>query len=262
LKISSVIIAKNEEKNIFRCIQGQLECIDEIIVLIDNLTTDKTPEIVKSFPTVKCKLIEWQGYSKTKRYGASLALNNWIFWIDADEAVTEELSEELKKFKNSKPEFYAYSVRRKAFFLGKWIKHSGWFPARVIRLFDKNFVDFSEDEVHEHIVMKGKPGTQLIPGELKGILEHYTDPDINHYFLKFNNYTTLAAEDLAKKGKKFRTADLLIRPPWLFIKMYIIKLGFLDGIEGLILAIFSSAYVFIKYCKLWERDQDWSGLKD
>jgi len=262
LKISSVIIAKNEERNIFRCLQSQLECIDEIIVLIDSLSTDKTLEIVKLFPGVKHELIEWQGYSNTKKYGISICSNNWIFWIDADEALTKELSDEIGKFKNSEPEYYSYSVPRKAFFLGRWIKHSGWYPARVTRLFDKNFIDLSDDEVHEHLVLKGKPDKKIKSGSLNGSLEHYTDPDINHYFVKFNRYTTLAAEDLAAKGKKFRKTDLIFRPIWLFIKMYVIKLGFLDGTEGFILAVFSSAYVFTKYCKLWERDQDWLGLKE
>jgi len=251
-KISSVIIAKNEERNISKCLQSQLQCIDEIIVLIDNLTADNTLEIVKSFPSVKYELIEWKGFSKTKKHGISLCSNDWIFWIDADEAVTKELSKEIREFKNSIPQFQAYSFPRKAFFLGKWIKHSGWYPARVTRLFNKNFVDLNDDEVHEHLVLKGDTNSVLKTGELKGILEHYTDPDIKHYFLKFNHYTTLAAQDLANKGKIFKIRDLLLRPFWLFIKMYIIKLGFLDGMEGFVLAVFSSAYVFAKYCKLWE----------
>jgi (heptosyl)LPS beta-1,4-glucosyltransferase len=252
MKISSVVLAKNEEKNIKSCIESQLECIDEIIVLIDKGTTDNTVEIIKSFPSVKQELIEWKGFSKTKKYGISLCTNNWIFWIDADETVTKELSEEIREFKKSKPAFYAYSIPRKAFFLGRWIMHSGWYPGRVVRLFDRNFVDLSDDEIHEHLILKEKPDSNLKTGELRGILEHYTDPDINHYFLKFNYYTTLAAADLANKGKKFRLSDLCLRPFWLFIKMYIIKLGFLDGTQGFILAVFSSAYVFTKYCKLWE----------
>lgn len=245
IKISSVIIAKNEEINISRCIQSQLDCVNEIIVLIDNKTTDRTEEIVKSF-SVKYEVVEWTGFSETKRYGVSLASNDWILWIDADEALTPRLSKEIINFKKSIPEYDAYSFPRKANFLGRWIMHSGWYPGRVARLFNKNKVSFSDSDVHEHLVINGKTG------EFKNDIEHYTDPTIEHYFKKFNNYTSLAAEELFKKGKKFSFSDLIVRPAAVFIKMYFIKLGFLDGIQGFILALFSSAYVFTKYCKLWE----------
>ena len=246
LKISSVIIAKNEEFNIGRCIESQLDCIDEIIVLVDITSTDRTFEIAKSYPKVKVQAVNWMGYSRTKEYGVSIASNDWIFWIDADESMTKELSDEFLYFKESTPRFSAYSIARRAYFLGKWIKHSGWYPARVNRLFNKNRVKFSDNDVHEHLSVDG------LTGELKNDLEHFTDPNIQHYFEKFNLYTTLAAEELVKKGKKNRLSDLLIRPPFIFVKMYFLKLGFLDGIEGFILAVFSAAYVFTKYCKFWE----------
>lgn len=246
VKLTSVIIAKNEELNITRCIKSQENCIDEIIVLIDETSTDKTFEIVGSFKNVRVEKVKWLGYSDTKKYGVTKSSNDWILWIDADEELTEGLKKELVDFKNSEPEFSAYSIPRKAFFLGKWIKHSGWYPCRVTRLFNKNEVYFSDNDVHEHLVIKG------MTGEVKSDLNHYTDPDIHHYFEKFNNYTTLAAGGLYKNGKKFTLIDILLRPIFIFIKMYFIKLGFLDGIHGFILAVFSSAYVFTKYCKLWE----------
>ena len=247
-KLSSIIIAKNEESNIKRCIDSQLDCIDEIIILIDDSSTDKTFEIANSYTNVKVEKVKWQGYSETKKYAVSLTNNEWIFWIDADEAITEKLQEEIIEFKNSDPKYYAYSVPRKAYFLGKWIKHSGWYPGRATRLFNKNNVKFSEDNrVHEYLVVSGGVG------ELNADLDHFTDPTIHHYFEKFNNYTTLAADDLIKKGKGLNIFDLILRPPLMFIKMYIIKLGFLDGVEGFILAFFSSAYVFTKYCKFWEK---------
>jgi Glycosyltransferases involved in cell wall biogenesis len=245
-KLSSIIIAKNEERNISLCLKSQTGIIDEIIVLIDSSTTDKTLEIVKSFVNVKYKVVEWKGYSETKKEALNLSTNDWIFWIDADEAITEKLKNELLEFKNTNAAFDAYSVPRKAYFLGKWIKHCGWYPGRVTRLFNKNAARFSSNDVHEHLIVNG--GT----GELKGDLDHYTDHDINHYFLKFNKYTTLAAEELLKKNKNISMADLLIRPLVIFIKMYLLRLGFLDGLHGFILAIFSSVYVFTKYCKLWE----------
>jgi glycosyltransferase involved in cell wall biosynthesis len=250
VEISSVIIAKNEASNIRRCIESQLDCIDEIIVLVDDASIDETYDIAKSFSSAIVKKAEWEGYSETKQYGVSLASNDWIFWIDADESITPELSEEIKKFKSSIPAFTAYSVPRRAYFLGKWVKHSGWYPARVTRLFNKNEVKFNSNNVHEQLEV------EWTTGKLEHDLEHYTDPSIHHYFEKYNNYTSLAAEELFSKGKETSITDLLLRPAGIFIKMYVIKAGFLDGIHGFILAVFSSSYVFTKYCKLWELNRN------
>ena len=246
MKISSIIIAKNEASNIARCIESQLGCIDEIVLLVDKSSTDRTLEIARSYSQVSVYEIDWQGFAETKRQAISLTNNSWIFWIDADESITPELSEELKEFKKSVPAYTAYSVPRKAYFLGKWIKHSGWYPGRVTRLFNKNEINFNRNLVHEHLEVPG------ITGELKHDLEHYTDPSIHHYFEKYNRYTSLAAEELHSKKKQFKLADILLRPIVIFIKMYFIKAGFLDGIQGFILAVLSSSYVFTKYSKLWE----------
>ena len=245
MKLSSIIIARDEEANIGRCIDSQKECIDEIIVLIDNRTTDRTLEIVKS-KNVIYGLVEWKGYSGTKQYAISKTTNDWILWIDADESITPELSSELNEFKNKPPGFVAYSIKRRAYFLGRWMRHGGWYPAKAIRLFNKNFAKFNENNIHESLNVNGKVG------QLKNDLEHWTDPSIRHYFDKFNNYTSLAAEELKMKNESANIIDILLRPLVIFCKMYILRLGFLDGIRGLMLAVFSSAYVFTKYCKLWE----------
>ena len=246
IKISSIIIAKNEELNIRRCIESQLECIDEIIIIVDEDSSDKTLEIIKSFSQIKFEITKWMGYAKTKQYAVSLASNDWILWIDADEVITPELCNDLNKFKDSSSTLSAYSIPRLANFLGRWIKHSGWYPGRVVRIFNKNKASFSEKDVHEDLIVNGEIG------ELQSNLEHYTDPSIKHYFEKFNNYTSLAAEELKRNNKKFHLSDIILRPVFIFIKMYVIKLGFLDGVQGFILAIFSSAYVFTKYSKFWE----------
>jgi len=246
IKLSSIIIARDEETNIRRCIESQLNCIDEIVVLVDDRTKDNTFEIANSFHKVKCELIKWMGYSGTKQYAVALTSNEWVFWIDADEVVTQGLSDELNEFKNSAPAYESYSLPRIANFLGRWIRHSGWYPGRITRLFNKSKVKFSDKDVHEGLLTNGSTG------QFKNDLQHYTDPNIKHYFEKFNYYTTLAADELYKNGKQFRLTDIILRPLFFFIKMYFIKMGFLDGIQGFILAIFSSAYVFVKYCKLWE----------
>lgn len=245
IKISSIILAKDEEHNIARCIQSQKGCIDEIIVIVDSRTEDNTVGILKE-KGVTYEVCQWQGYARTKEYALSKASNDWILWIDADEALTPELRNEILEFKETKPSFNVYSVPRKANFLGRWIMHSGWYPGRVERLFNKSHAHFSNKDVHEHLVFEGETG------KLRHDLEHYTDPSIKHYFDKFNVYTSLAAEELLKKGKTSSLSDILLRAPFLFFKMYIMKLGFLDGLNGFILAVFSSLYVFTKYTKLWE----------
>lgn len=250
IKISSIIIARNEESNISRCIESQLNCIDEIIVLVDDRTTDNTLKTACSYKNTKCEVVKWEGYSATKQYAVNLTSNEWVLWIDADEVITPALSKEINIFKYSNPLYDAYSVPRIANFLGRWIKHSGWYPGRVTRLFNKKKVKFSNKDVHEGLVVNSTIG------KFTNDLEHYTDPNIKHYFEKFNYYTTLAAEELNKKGKRFRISDITLRPFIFFLKMYLIKAGFLDGIQGFILAVFSSAYVFVKYCKLWELNKN------
>ena len=246
VKISSIIIAKNEERNIRRCIESQLRCIDNIVVLVDKSSADKTLDIVKNFEGIVWEEFEWMGYSASKQYALSKTKYDWVFWIDADEVLTSELIDELIERKQRGFDKDSYSVARRAYFLNRWIKHSGWYPGRVVRLFNKNKARFSEHDVHEHLVIDGNTG------ELKNDLEHYTDPNIFHYFEKFNKYTTLAANELGGKKRSVGVFDLIVRPGFLFFKMYILKRGFLDGFQGFILAVFSSLYVFTKYSKLWE----------
>lgn len=250
MNLSAIIIAKNEEKNLQVCLKSLSNVIDDIVVLIDSTTTDNSFQVVSSFPNMNCEIVQWQGYAKTKAYAVSKTKFDWIFWIDADEELTPGLVNELKEFKNNEPKYNCYDVARRAYFLGKWIKHSGWYPARIKRMFNKQFVCFDEKEVHEGLIVKGEIG------HLKNDINHYTDPNIEHYFEKYNVYTSLAAKDLLKKGKLASKSDLYLRPLFLFLKMYIFRLGFMDGLHGFILALFSSSYVFTKYCKLWELNKD------
>ena len=245
-KISSIIIAKNESNNIARCIESQLNCIDEIVVLIDNGSTDNTFELASSYEKVICKKTEWKGFAETKKEALALTSYNWVFWIDADEEFTPELSDELREMKSKTVSVKAFKVARRAYFLDKWIKHSGWYPGYVTRFFNKIYGSFDESKVHEGLLIDGQVGL------LKNDLNHYTDPTIKHYFEKFNRYTSLAADDLNNKGKISSLSDIILRPVFQFFKMYFLRLGILDGLHGLILAIFSSTYVFTKYCKLWE----------
>ncbi|MFH1198231.1 MAG: glycosyltransferase family 2 protein [bacterium] len=248
VKLSSIMVVRDSELTIGKSIDSQIGCIDNILIIIDRRTTDRTIEIIKS-KKVNYEIIEWKGYAQTKQCALDKTENDWVLWIDGDEVITDELKKELVNFKTNPPDkVVAFQVARRAFFLGKWIKHGGWYPSRVTRLFNKNFAHFDNRSVHEGIVITGETG------RLTNDLEHYTDPNLKHYFEKFNNYTSLAAGELHNKNRKFSLISLLIRPLFLLLKMYIFRLGFLDGIRGFILAVLSSHYVFVKYAKLWEKE--------
>jgi glycosyltransferase involved in cell wall biosynthesis len=242
--LSVIVLTLNEERNLADCLES-VRWVDEVI-LVDSGSTDKTIAIARQY-TANIHTIAWQGYGAARNFGVAKAKGEWILWLDADERVMPELAEEIREIvRKNDPAVAGYSVARRAFFLGRWIRHCGWYPSRVTRLFRREKGKFSETRVHERLLLDGPVVTTSHD------LIHYTDPDLNHYFTKFNKYTSLAVEDLRAQGRRFSLVDLLVRPPFMFIKMYILRAGFLDGIQGLILSVLSSAYVFTKYAKLWE----------
>ncbi len=243
-KLSVVTIALNEERNIVECLES-VRWADELIV-VDSGSLDNTVDLAQRFPA-KVMQMEWRGYGATKNEALQHATGDWVLWLDADERVTPELAAEIKqRIREDDKSVAGYTVARRAYFLGKWIKHSGWYPSRVTRLFRRSSGKFSETKVHERLLLDG------VTADLHNDLLHYTDPDLHHYFEKFNRYTSLAAEDLQAAGKPFSLYDVIVRPPFVFFKMFIMRLGFLDGIHGFVLSVASMSYVFVKYAKLWE----------
>ena len=243
--LSVIVITKNEAHNIEACLNSV--SFAEDIVVVDAQSNDTTVELAKKYST-SVFIKPWHGFAAAKQFAVQQTKYSWILWLDADERVMPELAQEIKILIAQNPNQAAFTVARRAYFLGRWIRHSGWYPGRVARLFNKERAEFNDAAVHEGLKINGAIG------ELQNDLLHYTDPNIYHYFSKFNRYTTLATEELAKKRKKFKLIDVIIRPWWQFVRMYFIRLGFLDGMQGLLLALFSSAYVFTKYAKLWERN--------
>lgn len=242
--LSVIVITKNEERNIEDCLNS-VRWAHEIVV-VDGGSEDKTMELARKF-TSNVYIKPWEGYGASKNFALEQCRGEWILWLDADERVSDELGKEIQAIVNqSAASFAVYEVPRKAYFLGKWIKHCGWYPGYVPRVFKRGAGRFSENKVHERFEFDG------VAGKLKSDLLHYTDPNIWHYLEKFNRYTTLAADELMEKRIPFRVGQIVIRPVWVFIRMYVLKLGFLDGVHGFILCILSSCYVFTKYAKLWE----------
>jgi len=242
--LSVIVIARNEERGIAECLRSAAFA-DEIVV-VDSQSTDRTVEIAKIY-TDKIFVVPWKGYADAKESAVKKTTGEWILWLDADERITPGLSDEIRSIVDGDAGRYsAYEVARRAFFLGKWIRHCGWYPGYVVRLFRKDKGKFTSRKVHESLAVDGEIG------RLAGDIIHFTDEDLFHYFSKFNNYTSLAAGDLYLSGKRSACAGMVINPVVLFFRMYIMKFGFLDGMHGLVLSMLSAAYVFVKYAKLRE----------
>ena len=243
-RLSVVTIALNEERNIVECLES-VRWADELIV-VDSGSADRTVELAKKFPATVME-IPWKGYGATKNDALKHATGDWILWLDADERVTPELAAEIRAaVQENNGAFAGYSVARRAYFLGRWIRHCGWYPSRVTRLFRRTRGKFTENKVHEQLLLDGATS------HLHNDLLHYTDPNLYHYCEKFNRYTSLAAEDMNTEGKRFSLYDVIARPPFVFLKMFVLRRGFLDGMHGFVLSLSSMAYVFVKYAKLWE----------
>ncbi len=243
-KVTVIIPTYNEEHNIEDCLKSVLWA-DEIMV-VDSFSTDRTVEIAKKYAH-RILQHEYINSATQKNWAIPQASNEWVMIVDADERVTPELRDEiLRELEN--PRYDGYYIGRRNFFLGFPLDHGGWSPKddRNIRLFRKSLSRYEQKEVHADVIVKGKVGS------LKNHLIHYTYRSLSDYFRKFDRYTTWAAMDIVKAGKKPNFVNLVLRPIGDFIKFYIIKGGFLDGLPGLIIALLSSYYVVVKYVKAWE----------
>jgi len=240
--ISVSIIAKNEEHNIDRCLQS-VQWADEIIV-VDSGSTDQTLEICK---THNCIIIKtpWLGFGKTKQIGINAAQNDWVFSIDADEEVSKELQSNILSIVK-RAEHQAFDIKRISYYLKKQINHSGWQTDYPLRLFNKQYGNFNDAIVHEAVIMQDRSLSRI---EMP--IYHHPFPDINTHIKKINHYAQLGAQILFKNGKNTSLSYAIFSGIVKFIKMYLIKRGFLDGKEGLVLAILSGFSSTLKYLKLW-----------
>lgn len=242
-KISATIIVKNEETNIHDCLNS-LDFVDEIVV-VDSGSSDGTESICRACPKVKFFSYPWAGFGKQKNIAAGLAVNDWILNIDADERVTPELRTSIMNADYDR--FAAFRMARENYFGKRWIRRCGWYPDDKIRLYHRKHAAFSEKVVHEGVETSAK--VDMLGGNLK----HFTYSDIADYVVRMDRYSTLAAEELINKGEKPGIKAMLLRPAWTFIKMYLLKRGFLDGYTGFLLAILYAQYTFLKYAKAREK---------
>lgn len=239
-KLSATIVTLNEERKIARTMES-LRCCDEIVVL-DSGSTDRTCAIARS---LKARVIEepWRGYAAQKNRAAECASNDWILSLDADETLTEELEGEILLLKQEGFERDAYRMPRMAQYLGRWIRHGGWYPDRKVRLYDRRKATWLGDFVHESVAVQGTTG------ELRGALHHFTCDSLSEHLQTLDRYTTLAAAELRANGRTPGLARMLFDPAWTFLRTYLLRRGFLDGFPGLAIAYFAALYTFLKYAK-------------
>lgn len=241
--VAVIVITRNEERNIVDCLESVAWAGERVVV--DSGSTDRTVDLATPLAD-SVYVTEWLGFAEAKNYALERVSSEWVLWLDADERVTSMLAEEIKNIVMNQSDLAGYEVARRAYFLGRWIKHCGWYPGYVVRLFKRSGAKFILTRVHERLSFPGAAG------RLQGDLIHLTDENLFHYFEKLNRYTTLGAADMADSGRSASVIDLIVKPPFMFFKMYILRRGFLDGIHGLLLSMLSAAYVFVKYAKVRE----------
>ncbi|GBE06425.1 MAG TPA: glycosyltransferase family 2 protein [Nitrospirae bacterium] len=250
--LSVAIITHNEEHNIREALES-VKWADEIVV-VDSFSTDRTREICREY-TDKVHSLKWEGFSKQKSRAVSMTTQPWVLVLDADERVTDGLRAEITSLILSDPSDDGYYIARKNHFGKKWIRHGGWWPDHTLRLFRRGKGIFKTREVHEAINVDGTTGY------LKNPLEHYTYRDSRDYMRRMQTYSTLAAKELFKRGKRSNILDIIVRPVATFCRMYVLQMGILDGIYGIILACLYSVYTYNKYSKL-RKMQRHPGKKD
>jgi glycosyltransferase involved in cell wall biosynthesis len=253
-KLSVAIITLNEEANLARTL-ASVQFADEIIV-VDSGSTDRTLEIAASFKA-KLFLEPWQGFARQKNFAIEQCTGTWILSLDADEALTPELQTEISAVLSGNPTADAYLLRRRNLFLGRWIRHGGFYPDPHLRLFRRHSANFApparftDRPVHETIALDGVTET------LKHDIVHHAYPTIESYIESLNRYSTLGAQTIIDKGhtSSSRLAllhNVLVRPILTFFRNYLLRLGFLDGREGLLLHLYHSTYTSWQHAKAWQ----------
>jgi glycosyltransferase involved in cell wall biosynthesis len=242
-KLSVCIITFNEERNVRDCLES-VKWADEIVV-VDSGSTDATVAICREYGT-RVLVSDWAGHVAQKNKAVDSATHEWVFCIDADERVSARLRSEIAAVLSSDPDHAGYTVPRLTWYGNRWIQHGSWYPDRKLRLFARGRGRFTGTDPHDRVQVQGSVG------RLNGDLLHYSYRGISHHLEQMNRYTTRMAALKAEAGVRWPLARMVVRPVGKFLKMYVLRQGFRDGVPGLIVAVLGSVYEFLKYAKLWE----------
>ncbi|MFH1352780.1 MAG: glycosyltransferase family 2 protein [bacterium] len=242
MKLSVIIITKNEKDNIIACLES-VKWADEIVV-VDTGSSDKTAELCGRY-TDKIFFSEWMGFGQLKNFAVQKTTGDWILNIDADERVSGRLRDEIRKVVSCPSHFDGFYIPFLFYFMGHPMRYGGLGSEKHLRLFKKDKGRFKDDAVHEAVAVSGAVG------KLGGFMEHRSYRDLKEYFRKFNFYTSITAEEKHRRGVKFCFFNLFRIPFEIFVR-FVLKLGFLDGVYGFVYAVLSAFYAWVKYIKLWE----------
>jgi glycosyltransferase involved in cell wall biosynthesis len=247
--LSVAIITHNEEANLERSL-GSVAWADEIVV-VDSGSNDRTEEIARSFRS-RFFLEEWKGFAVQKNSALEKCSCDWILSLDADESLSDELAKEIWELLERDPPLDGYALPRRNLFLGRWMRFGGFYPDPKLRLFRRGAAEFEARPVHETVHFVGKAG------RLKGDMVHDAYPTLEAYIAHMDRYSTLGAEQAVRESKSSLplwpfAVNVVVNPVATFVYNYFLRLGFLDGREGLLLHLYHSVYVSWKYAKAWEQ---------
>ena len=239
--ISATLVARNEEAKIARAI-GSLSCADEVIV-VDGESTDATRDIAARLGA-RVIVHPFEGFAAQKNLASSQARHEWILSLDADEELDDEAQAAIVRWKSSQPSAAGFRFARRAYYLGRWILHSGWYPDYKLRLFDRRYGAWRGSYVHESVFVNGK--VESLPGSIL----HYTCDSLEEHRSRLEFYTDLAAREMLERGAHVGWAKRAFAPPWVFAQTYFLRLGILDGRQGFWIAWMAARYVERKYAKV------------
>ena len=245
-ELSVVIITKNEADNISAALESVAWADD--IVVVDSHSSDATTTIARRY-TDRVYTRTWEGYGAQKNYASGLAVHDWVLSLDADERVTPELAAEIQAALQRSPALRGYRIPRTTRYLGRWIRSTDWYPDYQLRLYDRRVASWNERMVHESVTVQGKVG------RLSSDLHHYAYDDLADHLATINHYTTLAAQQFAAEQRRVGVADLIVHPPLVFLRNYVLRRGYRDGAAGLIISLMNTYYVFLKFAKRWEQQR-------
>jgi glycosyltransferase involved in cell wall biosynthesis len=253
LPISVCLISGAEAHRIGRTLASVHGWVAEIIVVLNQEAIDGTEEICLQ-QGVRVFRETWKGHVRQKNSAADKASQPWIFGLDADEVVTPELRRELTDLlsqpTDANPGVAAFSVPRLSFYAGQWIRHGDWYPDRKTRLWRRGYGRWTGLDPHDFVEAEGAVRA------LRSPLEHYSYDNLDHHVAKLRSYADISAHEALKAGKKARLADLVFRPPWRFIRGFLIRRGFLDGTAGFQIAWMTALLAFLKYARMRELERE------